>query len=80
MTMVAKFLGNEVVTTADKQIPFTDVIVKAGKKGEIFAKSDYEYILTFYDCKTFSALYLSYKISEISIIGELKSIEFTEGK
>lgn len=79
MTMVAKFSGNEVITIEDKQIPFTDVIIEAGTEGEIYAKDGYEYILKFYDSKTCSFLYLSYKISELSIKAEIKSIEFMEG-
>lgn len=80
MAMIAKFSGNEVITIVDKPIPFTDKFIKAGTEGELARKNSYEYTLSFYDCKTFSHLYLDYKISEISIKSGLKTIEFMEGK
>jgi hypothetical protein len=78
--MMAKLLVEKVITTVDKQIPFTKEVIKAGTEGEFAGNCSYKYILKFYDCKTFSHLRLEYEASEITVKGELKSIEFVEGK
>lgn len=80
MSIIAKLLVEKVITAVDKQIPFTDKVIKAGTEGEFAGTASYKYILKFYDCKTFSHLRLEYEASEITVKGELKSIEFVEVK